>query len=114
MDVSGPQGAALQIAKLVEHEERVIAGAPEMAVVGATLLFAVSRAFARIHVQHDNLRLAPLVHRVDPLARQVGEGSEVLQPHQPLGLEAAHLAGRGSPAHWRRVADHPAHCRVAA
>jgi hypothetical protein len=30
----------------VEHEERVIAGAPEMAVAGATLLFAVGRAFA--------------------------------------------------------------------
>ena len=114
MDVSGPQGAALQIAKLVEHEERVIAGAPEMAVVGATLLFAVSRAFARIHVQHDNLRLAPLVHRVDPLARQVGEGSEVLRPHQPLGLEAAHLAGGGSRPFDRPIADHPAYCRVAA
>ena len=33
---------------------------------------------------------------------------------QPLGLEAAHLAGRGSPTHWRSAADHPTHCRVAA
>jgi hypothetical protein len=64
-----------------------------MAVVNATLLFAVGRAFARIHVQHDSLRLAPLVHPIDPLARQVGEDSEVFRPHQPLGLEAAHLAG---------------------
>src|SRR5437016_2435840 len=29
MDVSGPQGAALQIAKLVEHKQRVIAGEPK-------------------------------------------------------------------------------------
>jgi hypothetical protein len=35
MDVSGPQSAPLQIVELVDYEERVIAGAPEMAVVGA-------------------------------------------------------------------------------
>ena len=85
-----------------------------MAVVGATLLLAVGRALARIHVEHDDPRRSPRVHLVDPPARQVGEGSEVLRPHQPLGLEAAHLAGRGSPTHWRLAADHPAHCRVAA
>ena len=85
-----------------------------MAVVGAAFLFAVGRALARIHVEHDDPRLTPLVHRVDPLARQIGESGEVLRPRQPLGLEAAHLAGRGSPTHWRFAADHPAHRRVAA
>jgi hypothetical protein len=75
MDVSGPQGAPLQIAELVEHEHRVIAGAAEMAVVGAAFLLAVGRAFARIHVQHDNPRPTPLVHRLDPLAWQIGEAA---------------------------------------
>ena len=85
-----------------------------MAVVGAALLLAVGRAFARIHVEHDDPRRSPLVHRVDPLARQIGESGEVLRSSQPLGLEAAHLAGRGSLTHWRSAADHPTHRRVAA
>ena len=85
-----------------------------MAVVGAAFLFAVGRALARIHVEHDDLRRSPLVHRVDPLARQIGESGEVLRPRQPLGLEAAHLAGRGAGPIGRSVADHPAHRRIAA
>jgi hypothetical protein len=97
MDASGSQCAALKIAELVEHEQRVITGAAEMAVIGTAFLCAVGRALARIHVEHDDTRLTPLVHRVDPQARQIGEGGEVLRPGQPLGLEAAHLAGRGSP-----------------
>ena len=60
------------------------------------------------------LRRSPLMHRVDPLTRQIGERGEVLRSSQPLGLEAAHLAGRGSPTHWRSAADHPTHRRVAA
>jgi hypothetical protein len=32
VDVAWPQGAALDIAKLVEHEQRVIAGAAEMSL----------------------------------------------------------------------------------
>src|SRR5918993_5141948 len=32
VDVAGPQGAALQVTELVEHEQRVIAGAAEVAV----------------------------------------------------------------------------------
>jgi hypothetical protein len=34
--------------------------------------------------------------------------------NQPLGLEAAHLAGRGSSPFDRPIADHPTHRRVAA
>jgi len=48
-----------------------------MPIVGATFLCAVSRAFARIHIEHDDPRLTPLVHRVDPLARQIGKSGEV-------------------------------------
>jgi hypothetical protein len=55
-----------------------------------------------------------LVHLVDPLAGQIGESGEVRRTGQPLGLEAAHLAGRGSSPFDRPVADHPTHCRVAA
>ena len=41
MDVARPQRAPLQIAELVEHELRVIAGAAEGAVVGRALLIAL-------------------------------------------------------------------------
>jgi len=64
-----------------------------MPIVGAAFLCAVSRALARIHIEHDDPRLTPLVHRVDPLARQIGKRGEVFRPCQPFGLEAAHLAG---------------------
>jgi len=91
--VARAQGAPLQIAELVEHEQRMITGAAEMPIVGAAFLCAVSRALARIHIEHDDPRLTPLVHRVDPLARQIGKRGEVFRPCQPFGLEAAHLAG---------------------
>ena len=35
--VAGPEGAPLDIAQLIEHEQRVIAGTAEMTVVGAAL-----------------------------------------------------------------------------
>jgi hypothetical protein len=93
MDATRSQSAPLNIAELVEHEQWVIAGAAEMAVVGAAFLVAVGRALARIHVEYDHLWRALLVHLVDPLAGQIGECDEVLWPAQPLRLEAAHLAG---------------------
>jgi hypothetical protein len=111
--VARPQDAALDIAELVEHEQRVIAGAAEMAVVGAAFLLAVGRALARIHVEHNHPRRSPLVHLVDPPAGQIGEHGEVLLPAQPLRLEAAHLAGRSGKPGNRPVAHHPAHRRIA-
>src|ERR1700704_334533 len=109
MDVPRAQGASFQIAELVEHEERVVAGAAEMPVVGAALLLAVGRALARIHVEHDDLRLAPLVHHVDPPAGQIGKSGEVRRTGQPLSLKATHLAGRGSPTYRCSTADYPTH-----
>lgn len=56
----------------------MVAGATEVAVIGAALLLAIGRALARIHVEHDDPRRMPLVRRVNPLARQIGECSEFL------------------------------------
>jgi hypothetical protein len=114
MDIARPQGATLQIAKLVEHEQRMITGAAEMPIVGAAFLLAIGRALARIHVEHDGPWRTAGMHLVDPLARQIGKDGEVLRPGQPLGLEAAHLAGGGGRSRNRSVADHPTHRRVAA
>src|SRR4051794_28407007 len=92
MDVARSQHTPLDIAELIEHEQRMIAGAGEMTVIGTAFLLAVSRAFARIHVKYDCLRRSPPAHFVNPLARQIGEHGKVLRPAQPSCLEAAHLA----------------------
>src|SRR6478609_11069311 len=92
MHVARPQRTPLDIAELVEHEERVVAGAGEVAVIRAAFLFAIGRAFARIHVEYDGLRPSPLAHFVDPLTKQIGERDKVLGPAQPFCFETPHLA----------------------
>jgi hypothetical protein len=112
MHVSGSQRAPLQIAELVEHEQRVAAGAAKVTIVGAGFLLPVSWALAPIHIEHDHLRCPPLMYLVDPLAGQISQRGEVLGPTEPFRLEPAHLAGRSGKAGDRPVADHPAHRRV--
>src|SRR5689334_11165283 len=92
MHVAWPQRTPLDIAELVEHEERVVAGAGEVAVIRAAFLFAIRRTFARIHVEYDGLRPPPAAHFVDPLTWQIGQRSKVFGSAEPLRLEAAHLA----------------------
>jgi hypothetical protein len=53
MDVALAQRRTLQIAELVEHEQRMVAGAGEVTVVGGAFLIAMGRADTRIHVEHD-------------------------------------------------------------
>src|SRR5208282_6537344 len=72
-----PRGAALQIAKLVEHEQGMIAGAFVTAVPDAQLLFAVRRADARIHVENNADRFfAAVSHRVSNRAIWLGEAAQ--------------------------------------
>jgi hypothetical protein len=68
VDVAGTTRAALQIAELIEHEQRMITGAVVVTVPEAVLLFAVRRADAGVHVEQDASRRAPGVNAVDPLA----------------------------------------------
>ena len=44
--VAGTQSTAFEVAELIEHEQRVIAGAGVMAVPDAHLLLAMGRAHA--------------------------------------------------------------------
>src|SRR4051794_36644269 len=104
MDVARSQRAPFNVAELVKHKQRVIAGASKMPVIGAAFLLAVGRALARIHVEYDGLRPSPPAHFVDPLTGQIDKGGKVLGSAQPLCLEAPHLAGRGG---------RPADCPVA-
>src|SRR5215470_2004943 len=85
--VARPQDAALDIAKLVEHEQRVIAGAAKVAIVGTAFLVAVGRALARIHVEHDGLRGAAGYAPCRSNAVKISESSKVLATAQPLRLE---------------------------
>src|SRR5262249_12618743 len=112
VDIAETQRASFQITELVEHEQRMIAGAGVMAVPDAHLLLAVSRTDARIHVEHDATRRPPTVHQVNPLAGQVGQGAEVGLYGKPLRLEATHLAWRSRAALRRLATDDPAHCRI--
>src|SRR5258708_33829132 len=90
----------------------VIAGAGVMAVPDAILLLAMGRTHARIHVEHDATGRPAAVHKVDPLARKIGKGREVLGCWEPLRLEAPHLARRSRTALRCFAADNPAHCRL--
>jgi hypothetical protein len=52
------------------------------------------------------------VHKVDPLAGQIGNSREVLGCREPLRLEAAHLTRRSRTALRRLAANNPAHRRI--
>ena len=112
MDVAGPQHAPLEITELVEQEQRVVAGAAEVAVVGRALLLPVGRALRAVHVEDDAVRRPARVHPVDPRPGQLRQRSQVGLGREPAGLEAPHLAGRGrEPVHSLPADDGP-HGRV--
>jgi hypothetical protein len=95
MDVTRSQSVALNIAELVEHEQWVIAGVAEMAVVGAAFLVAVGRALARIHVEHDDLWRSPLVAPCQSIGRadrRALQGSRV----------GSATSSRSGPSGWPR------------
>ena len=56
--VAPPEHHPLQVAELVEHEQGMVAGAAEVAVVGRALLLAVGLADRAVHVEDDPGQLA--------------------------------------------------------
>ena len=54
--MAGTQGTSLQVAELVEDEQRVITGTAEVAIVAAAFLLTVGGADAGIDVEDDCLR----------------------------------------------------------
>jgi hypothetical protein len=73
VNIAGTKRTSFQVTELVEHEEGMVAGAFVMAVPDAHLLFAVRRADARIHVEHDTSRRTPCMNAVDPFAGEISE-----------------------------------------
>jgi hypothetical protein len=112
--IAGTQGASLQVAKLVEHEQRVQALRLEVTIPHCPLLIAMHRALGAVHVQRNDLWWALVVHRVDPATWQIDQRREVLGARQHLSLEPAHRAGRGRAVLHRPPADKLAHHRIAA
>jgi hypothetical protein len=88
VDVAGTQLAAFQIAKLVEQKQRIIAGAFIMAVPDAVLLFAMRRAHARIHIEHDAARRTASINAIDPSAGKISKSGKVLFGCEPARLES--------------------------
>jgi hypothetical protein len=91
-DIAVTEQPPLQIAELVETEQRMITGAAEVTVVGRAFLLAVGLANRTIHVE-DDLRhgLAPM-DAINPNAREVHQRLKIVRLSQDLRLEQAHLA----------------------
>src|ERR1700724_179730 len=87
----------------------MVADAGIMAVADAILLFAVRRAHARIHIEHDTSRRTTTMDGIDPLAGKLGERRKVLCRREPTRLEAAHLARRGRCPQSHLAANNPTH-----
>jgi hypothetical protein len=87
VNIARAQRAPFQIAELVEHEQRMIAGAFVMAIPDAVLLLAVRRA-PRIHIEHDASWWTAAMNAIDPFAGQVGERRKIVLRRQPARFEA--------------------------
>ncbi len=113
MDIARTQRTPLQIAELVEHEQRVQALRLEMTVPSRSLLTPVQRALRTVHVEGDRLGRSPVMRRIDPAAGKIGECGEVFRAGQNLSLEATHGARRGRAMLHCPPADELAHDRIA-
>ncbi len=112
VNVARAQRRTLEITELVEHEQRMIAGAGEVTVVGGAFLVAMGQTDTRIHIEHDGSRRAVAMNVVDPLPGEIGERGEVLVTRESLGLEPPHLAGRSRITLDGLAADKLTHCRI--
>ncbi len=95
-----------EVAELVEEEQRVVAGAFKVAVVGGALLLTVGLTDRTVPVQDELGALAVAVGLVDPLAGEIDQMLEVLRGAEGLGLEACHLPGGGGRLILGRTTDH--------
>ena len=69
MDVALAEQRPLQITVLIEAEQRVVAGAFEMAVVGGSFLVAVCRAYRRVQIENQLFRWFLPTHLINPRSR---------------------------------------------
>jgi len=94
VDVASAEHCPLQVAKLVEAEQRMVASPPEVTVVRGTLLLPMRRTLRTVHVEDQFLHSSATIGPLNPLPAQVHQPGKVLVRRQHLGLEATHLAAR--------------------
>ena len=80
----------LEVAHVVEQEQRLTAGAAEMPVVGRALLVAVGRADAGVYIEDHIHRRAAVVG----LSIQIPDRSARAAMHSTADVPAAHEEGR--------------------
>src|SRR5262244_2247788 len=90
--VAGTQSTAFEVAKLVEHEQRVIAGAGGMAVPDAHLLLAVGRAHATYYAfPEEHWRRIRTNNPLERILREIRRRTRVVGAF-PDGQSALNLA----------------------
>ena len=93
INIAGAQRTPLKVTELVEQEQRMVAGAAEVIIVSRSLLFAMGRTDAAVHVENDHLRWTAVMNTVDPCPAHVGQGSNVYISPESLSQNA--------PSGWR-------------
>ncbi len=96
VNIAGPKQYSFTITELIEAEQRMETGTPEMTVVCLSLLLAMNRALRTVHVQNDSL-MQCFAHRfLNPLTIDIGQVSEILLLSQYLSFKTSHRVGAGS------------------
>ena len=93
MNIAGAQLTPLKVTERVEQEQRMVAGGAEVTIVSRSLLFAMGRTDAAVHVENDHHRWTAVMNTVDPCSAHVGQGFNVCISRQKLCLKTPHLAG---------------------
>ena len=87
----------------------MVAGATEVTVVCRSLLFAMGRADAAVHVENDHLRWAAVMNTVNPHPVHVGQSFNVRIARQKLRLETPHLTSRSGLSFDGLASNNPPH-----
>ena len=85
----------------------MVASAAEVTVVRRSLLFAMGRADAAVHVENDHFRWTAVMNAVNPDPVHIGQDFNVRVARQKLRLEAPHLAGGRGLSFDGLAADNP-------
>jgi hypothetical protein len=96
VNVPWPKHSPLHVAQLVENEQGMVAGAPEVAVEDGAFLLAEGWAVGAVHVEHQPPEPGALMNPVNPKAGEVSQCFQILFGGEHPSLETGHLARRGS------------------
>ena len=95
MDVASPENCPFTVSELIETEQRVIAHALEMTVVGCFFLIAVHRTLRTVNVQNHPLMDSAGHSSFYPPGIKQGKSLEVILLSKQFGLKPTHLACAG-------------------